>query len=106
MRFGLNVPTAYWLVGVAIALSPACGASLVGTANPPVTKCGGHCDCGASGCCELAQVDCAGVRCLDTTNPYTCEYTGDGLGPADLGRRRDAGRPDATVDAASGEWGF
>lgn len=82
----------------------ACGASFNGTANPKVTKCGGHCDCGAAGCCDLAQIDCAGVRCLDpdakTANGFlrgACEYTGEDLGPADpaatLGRGRDAGRP-------------
>ncbi len=52
----------YALLGVALALA-ACDA-FTGPANPAVTRCGGHCDCGAAGCCDVAQIDCAGVECL------------------------------------------
>ncbi|HEY2509503.1 MAG TPA: hypothetical protein VGI39_01485 [Polyangiaceae bacterium] len=73
----------YVLASVACLLVSACGASLSGTANPPVKECSGQCACHA-GCCNLAQIDCAGVLCHESKeDPIVCEFTGDGIGPGD-----------------------
>lgn len=78
----------------------ACGASFDGPATAPSTdpkSCSGHLDCGSGGCCAESDESGDGWICgsaaFEGCPVGSCCFTGQGVGPGDMGARKPHAYP-------------